>query len=171
MLTTPRGRCEYSCFTDKETEAQAIHSLTPLMSQDKAIYLGFKPGSVSPKAWVFSTAPRCPPACTVLSLHPPQQIRRCVTYWRRLENTALGRVPRGSAPVRSFPFCYDAESAGSPAPYPVSLCHLPGGPSAPISTLSRAPQNLSFLNLRQNTILQGHSPTLKGKVPRGKEMK
>lgn len=45
------------------------------------------------------------------------------------------------------------------------------GLTAPISTLSHTLQDLSFLSLSQNIILQGHSPTLKDEVPRGKEIK
>ena len=73
------------------------------MSQDKATDQGFNLRSFWPQAWVFSVAPHCP-----LCLHcspPPSSEANSQTEWRRSENPAAGRDSRGSALVRSFPFC------------------------------------------------------------------
>lgn len=143
------------------------------MSQDKAVNQGFKPRSDSPKLGFFPllrTASQ-PAACPL----PPSHRANSQTL-RGLEKVGKhcsGQSLQGLSTVSSFlsrSYC-GASSTSSRPPPPPGLFHSSCGLTAPISTLSHTLQDLSFLNLSQNVISQGHSPTLKGKVPWGKEIK
>ena len=111
-----------------------------------------------------------PSACTVLPLHPLKQIRRLSGEGQRTLLRAetpgaqhwLGPSP--SAPVRV------QTALGPPTPTLQVLACVLWPFHSHLYCTPRHPQDLSFLNLSQNIIFQGHSPTLKGKVSQGKKM-
>lgn len=163
-ITTPRGSCGVSCPADKETEAQAIHSLIHKTKQPIRVSIS----GVWPQAWVFPWLRTAPSACTILSLHPLKQIRRLTGGQRTLLRAETPRAqhwlgPSPSAPVRV------QTALGPPTPTLQVLACVLWPFHSHLYCTPRHPQDLSFLNLSQNIIFQGHSPTLKGKVSRGKE--
>lgn len=143
------------------------------MSRDKATDQSLKPRSVSPRPGFF---PLLPTASLPALFSPSVSTANSqMCHWReKVRKHCSGQSLQGLSTVSSFLSCYyGVNSAGSTTTSRSNpcLCHLSCSLTAPIFTLSQAPQDLSFQNLSQNIILQGHSPTLKGKVPRGKEIK